>query len=634
MKRYQDEYAVNHIGDDDSRPSESPFSLWDEAEKVSKTSKKGQGLTSAYNLYRKYQRETLSVCRKLWTKFNVPNMIEGIAILSAAITLLAFYARGLQGDRTYITGPLLLYAFLGIGIGGITGSLLSVSGLISLPMIELSVLMATAGSILGGGLVIFRGRVSSPFPNSLWGWLAVIITVSQSIGFASNSYTIWEDEITLFFLTTFGVISGASSMRQKTTSDRVLGVYHSILFIIFGRISSLSRLCREEQMPYCQSTYYSTTTTTSSTFSPWQLIIPVMLTLLLPAVIRAFYAGSKSYDGTASLYIGVMFRFGLFAITLFWTLEAADNYDFFLSIDKETLKSVRVFLSQFVLALALIVGMAFFIYSKPCVTVSVNKNQEEKKKTLSPSTSTPRTTVTILGYGNVYGTHYFFLLLNICLCIILLQKPMGQGTISLLLWQILSLLEILDTNGLTISSSSTSSNSTQNNNNVIGPIILGLLGSFHFFKTGHQATLSSIQWESAFIPLSTVKYPWSPILVIINTFGAQILVSVAIPLTVLWKRPIEPSSSDTPTEKKHPLRNILTDIIQAITTHLLYLSTINLATTLWAGHLRRHLMLYRIFSPRFMMGAAVLGVVDFVVLFVAFGGVRWSILSVVDVFGW
>ena len=55
---------------------------------------------------------------------------------------------------------------------------------------------------------------------------------------------------------------------------------------------------------------------------------------------------------------------------------------------------------------------------------------------------------------------------------------------------------------------------------------------------------------------------------------------------------------------------------------------------MWAGHLRRHLMLYRIFSPRFMMGAAVLGVVDVVITLVAVAGVRWSTLSIGDIFGW
>jgi phosphatidylinositol glycan class O len=438
--------------------------------------------------------------------------------------------------------------------------------------------------------------------------------VSQSIGFASNSYTIWEDEILLFFLSTFGVVAGASSMRQKSTADRVLGVYHSILFVILGRVASFSRLCREEQMPFCRSTYYASTT--SSTSAPWQLVIPLLVTLILPAVVRSFYAGSKSYEGAATLWIGFAFRFGLFIASIFWTLEAADDGEWGL-LSKETLKTIRVFLAQAVLALAFAAGTTAFVYTKPCVSISVSQGGAE-----SEGREPARKTVTILGFGNVYGTRAFLLVINFCLAIILMQKPMGQGAIGLLLWQILSLLEILDTNGLV------------SGNSAIGPVVLGLLGSFHFFKTGHQATLTSIQWETAFIPLSSVQYPWSPILVILNTFGAQILTAIAVPLTVLWKRPLQLHDSSSSTTSSTPTTRILSDVAQAAATYILYFATINLATTMWAGHLRRHLMLYRIFCPRFMMGAAVLGVVDIVLILFSVAGVRFSILSVAEIFGW
>ncbi len=193
------------------------------------------------------------------------------------------------------------------------------------------------------------------------------------------------------------------------------------------------------------------------------------------------------------------------------------------------------------------------------------------------------------------------------MAIILLQKPMGGGSIGLLTLQILALLEIIDCNNLSRSA--------------IGPVVLAMLGNFHFFKTGHQATLSSIQWETAFIALKTIRYPWSPLLVILNTYGAQIITAVAVPLTVLWKQP----------PKK---KGLLGDVAMAVATFMLYHAAVNLATTMWAGWLRRHLMLYRIFSPRFMTGAVALLVVDLVAIVVAVGGFRWDVVSVSEVFGW
>lgn len=283
-----------------------------------------------------------------------------------------------------------------------------------MPVVESSALFAAVGSILGASWSIFGipHQLLLPLPNSLWGWLAIIFTVSQSIGFASNSYTIWEDEILLFFLSTFGVVAGISSMRQKETSDRVLGVYHSIIFVLLGRIASLSRLCREEQMPFCRSTYYASAT--SSTSAPWQLAIPFLVMIVIPAVVKAFYAGSKSYEGAASLWVGYAFRFGLLITSLFWMLEGADDGEWF-SMSKETLKSIRMFLAQFVLALAFGAGTTAFIYSKPCVSIDVSKGGSESKN--SPQ-EPPRTTVTILGFGNVYGTRFFFLVVNFGLAVI------------------------------------------------------------------------------------------------------------------------------------------------------------------------------------------------------------------------
>ncbi|KAJ5092370.1 hypothetical protein NUU61_007240 [Penicillium alfredii] len=632
IKRYQHQYAIARgAGDDDES-----LSLWSAAEEewkiASKSTAKSTTVRASYDLYRKYQRHTLDVCRGLWARFDVSNMIEGVIILFAGIAVLVLYARGLKADRTELTPQLLSSICVGSGLGAVAGAGLALFGLTNMALLDMSVLLAALGGIIGASLALVKKptNLTLPLPNGMWGWLSIFFTVSQSIGFASNSYTIWEDEILLFFLTTFGVCAGVSSMRQKLTTDRVLGVYHSILFVILGRVASFSRLCREEQMPFCRSTYYASST--SSVSAPWQLAIPFLVMIILPGVVRAFYAGSKSYEGAATLWIGFAFRFGLLVASLFWMLEGADDGEWF-SLRKENLKSIRVFLAQLVFAIAFGAGTGAYLYSKPCVSISVNKPQPDDPNNppapiIAGQQQQPRTTVTILGFGNVYGTRFFFLVVNFALAIILMQKPMGQGAIALLVCQILSLLEILDTNALTLT------------NSAIGPVVLGVLGSFYFFKTGHQATPSSIQWETAFIPLSTIKYPWSPLLVVLNTFGAQILAAIAVPLTVLWKRPLKthdrdsPSSSSPSSKPHNPAAKLLSDVVQAACTHLLYLATINLATTMWAGHLRRHLMLYRIFSPRFMMGAAVLAIVDVILLLFAVTGVRWSILSVGEIFGW
>jgi GPI ethanolamine phosphate transferase 3 subunit O len=67
-------------------------------------------------------------------------------------------------------------------------------------------------------------------------------------------------------------------------------------------------------------------------------------------------------------------------------------------------------------------------------------------------------------------------------------------------------------------------------------VLLSLVATDSFFATGHQATIAGIRWEAAFHGFSgdhaTV---WIPaLLVVFNTFGTQILGTLAVPLLLLW----------------------------------------------------------------------------------------------------
>lgn len=341
----------------------------------------------------------------------------------------------------------------------------------------------------------------------------------------------------------------------------------------------------------------------------WQLTIPFLMAFTLPNIIRSYYKGTRSYQGSAVLWIDFALRTGLLLSAAFWTMDAADDGDWFKG-HGDTLKTIKIIVAQIVFAIALAAGYSTFAWAAPLLSIETKSkscaedDEDPSRQVVSEGGSS---SITILGYANVHGSRYGLLITMWLLAIVLVQKPMGGGAIGLLGWQIFSMFEIVDTNKLS--------------DTPVGPVVLGLLGSFHFFKTGHQATLSSIQWESAFIPLRSIKYPWSPLLVALNTFGAQILCAIAVPAVVLWKQP----------PKK---KGLLGDVAKAMATHLLFYAVINLATTMWAGWLRRHLMLYRIFSPRFMAGAVVLLIVDIVGIFIAIGGTRLSFLSVAEVFGW
>ena len=573
--------------------------IWREALKSGRHSDR---FKPAFESFSKYQQETLKICRSLWARFDIPSMLEGIAILMCAVVILGTYARS---SRPMALELIPIYLAQMTMFGLISAVFCSA---LTLLVFGTGVVNAALSGLAAGGISGFTYASVNlpqsfrlPFPRSLWGWLAVVLTLSQSVGYASNSYTIWEDEIMLCFLSTFALIAFASSMRQEFFIERILGIFQAGIFLVLTRLASLSRLCREEQMPYCKSTYYASST--SSTSAPWQLLIPLVSATLLPTVIKTYYQTTRSYQGSATLWIGFAARLGLLGSAIYWVLDAADDNDW-LAVDKSILRTVKIIIARLVLGVSLVVGTTMFLWSNPCISIQVTP---EVNGTADGEVAPKPKFVKVFGYANVHGTRYFLLVVSWLLILTLLQKPMGSGAIGILTIQILALLEIIDTNNLSQSA--------------IGPVVLGLLGSFHFFKTGHQATLSSIQWESAFVALKTIRYPWSPLLVVLNTFGAQILTTVAIPLIALWKQP-----------PKKP--RLLGDVAKALATLLLYHAVINLATTMWAGWLRRHLMLYRIFSPRFMTGAAVLLIVDLIGILVGIGSLRFNFTSIAEVFGW
>ncbi|EAA27912.1 hypothetical protein GE21DRAFT_4137 [Neurospora crassa] len=658
IKRYQTSY-FSARGIEQATTPGSPADLWDKAEALVPKSKvkKGHSWEPVFLAYAEYQRETLDYSKSLWARFDVKNMVIGISIMASSVIALLVYInkRTEDDDVLVIEDSELDHAEKSLELQGITADegqslekrLFRAAMLGALPGVFGGLLQSylsgngdwyrgsAVGALTSAATVLValydaEGPSFNVLPTTLWGWMAVVFTISQSIGFASNSYTIWEDSIQLFMMTTFGLVTAFSAFRMESLPDRFMTIYHSVLFVLLGRLASFSKLCREEQMPYCTSTYYASAT--SSTSAPWQLAIPFIAAIILPSIIKAYLAPSKSYEGLAPTWIGYVFRAGLFFSAIYWVLDAADNGNWLSSLSSlssylpssasdtlsslpplpdKALKTLSVYTAQMILSLALVAGSTAFVWAPPCISI-ITSALRTPKTAADPLAAIPgaqTAQVTVLGYGNAHGARYLLLPLNFFVALFLLTKPMGAGALALTLWQSLSLLEILDLLNLPIGS------------NPIGPVMLALLGQNAFFKTGHQAVLSSIQWDSAFIPLYSIKYPWSPLLVILNTFAGQILATILVPMLVLWK-------------SGPKRRGILGSVSRALGVFVAFYATQALATMMWAGHLRRHLMLYRVFSPRFMTAAVTLLVVDVVAVVVGLTGVRVNMMSVAEVFGW
>ena len=139
---------------------------------------------------------------------------------------------------------------------------------------------------------------------------------------------------------------------------------------------------------------------------------------------------------------------------------------------------------------------------------------------------------------------------------------------------------------------------------------ISLLAIHTFYATGHQSTLQSLQWKTAFLLTSTLTYPYSPLLVILNTLGPYIVLAAAAPLLSCWQFPPLPQPSSG--------HKMLGGSVRAALGTMIYFQTLLIGSAICSAWLRRHLMVWKVFAPRFMYAAAGLGIVD-VALLVSLG---------------
>ncbi|KAK6541755.1 mannose-ethanolamine phosphotransferase gpi13 [Orbilia ellipsospora] len=630
IERYQKSYAAAQ-NEDPSAETRTTV-LWRDAENRFKDGSKPtteDDWVSAYDNFLNHQQITLGVCKDMWARFDLVSMALGIIVLLGSVLSVLVFARGINGDLKPLVGWLASRCGAGTVVGAAFGYGFHVIEISSLSLTRLVLFGSSAGGIFAFFLSMgtIRLRLQHALPTSIFSLMAFLFTVLQGVMFAANSFTIWEDRILTFFLTSFGVVAFCYSFRQEDVAMKTIGATQSIIFMVLTRIASFSRLCREEQMPYCESTYYASAT--SSVSSPFSLLLLYFIAIAFPPIVKSYYTGTKSYEGPAQLYIGFALRLGLMCNAIYWTLDSADNGEW-INIPTSALKRAKHTIAQVVLALAFVGGNIGFAWSQPCLQVeydnspaaeadtstaperhtsggSVSSHQSAPTGATAKSQDPPQPrSMILLGYANLHGSRSFLLPLTWYIGLALLQKPLGGASMAALLWQILALLEIIDSNGLSDSP--------------IGPVILAMLGSRYYFSTGHQATLSSIQWESVFIPTDTIRQPWAGLIFAGNQFGPQILATIAVPTLALWKQPVKEAG-------------LLGKVARVCATYVLYHATIATCTVLWAGHLRRHLMLYRVFSPRFMLGALVLLIADALTVFVGVMSVRWNFLSVGELFG-
>lgn len=541
-----------------------------------------------------YQSYVLEECRTLWVNFDVPSMVIGILLMAASLLIIYTYARVLPVELDEIYPVLLKVITTSATTFGL--SFWFASRTLHVPFEEPLNALAfgvAIGIVLGyfGVLATVLSPSNQLFvlffaPKDIWSVLALVFAVLHSLSFTSNSFVNWEDSTLTFLVITMGVVFLVYSMRNlQDETSRTLAAYYAILIMGFARAASFIRVCREEQGGNCVTTFYEDGTSTSSFFHVAML---GFASLLLPSIIGSFYNNTANFNGSATVWIPYALRISMIMTTLFWGLDVAENKDLVqLPAALGALKESKIMIARIIFGVTLLAANYAWFRGALCVKIEFNQNSSSQNKQVQAR---------IMGYSNVYGSTLYLVVLNFFGASLIASKPLAGVSLSLLACQILALLEILDLNDLYSSP--------------IGPVTLGLLGASHFFTTGHQATIPSIQWDAGFIPVDTIVFPFTHIFILFNTFGSQILVSLAVPLVTLWK--IAPSKEPS---------SLLTITTRASLTLIAYQTLVTLSSMIFAMHFRRHLMIWKIFAPRFMLAGLSLGITD---VFVFLGLILFS----------
>lgn len=590
---------------------------------------------AAIRAFRTFGSHLLSQSRLIWASFNPDLMAVGIGILF--LSLLASL-RLLDAAKWTMAGPaapirMITNRGLSVGLFGILlGLCASQLGMTSTSLWSNVLIGSSTGVCFG--IVFYQSPVPScglksclkelcPSISSL---LQILPLALHALATGSNSYTVWEDKVVVYLISIcvlLPVLVQSFSAPQSRLRNRLY--FFTLLFGSCVRLISTSSVCREEQYPFCSITFYSNAT--SSSAPNWVMTILIPLAICLPIGLAWFLGMSDSYRGPASIYFGSGMRLSLLCGVQYWISDhIISNGD--LSTDpslSHTGTWLKTLVARFDLVLCLLAGTMLWHLFPLCIDVE----REESKDSESETGSKPK--VMVIGFANSYGSSYLmFLSAGFCV-LFLVAQPTGQVVLSLGLIAIMTLVELNDTlndacllkdsfQSAVIAATQKPSNldqaraqALQKASKIHGPSFLvvsglSLLGYILFFATGHQAAFASIQWKTGFVGFQTASYLWSPILIGLNTLSGFVLTALAVPALVLWNvSPVLALSRDESGSAHLPLT---TETVRASLKMSIYHSVIALSSMMSCSVLRRHLMVWKIFAPRFMLAGMVMVMVD------------------------
>lgn len=578
-----------------------------------------------------FERKTREKARFVWARFDRSLIGAGLAVwagsVAVAIRLISetkrgagarsVLGRGIEGGLAGFAISLFLSVFGGFRQYGGVG----IKGIVTTTALATETAILVAPATGGDGSSV--RRIRNAF--SIRQLAPALPLVAHSALFASNSLTVFEDSAVLFLLSSLLVVTlvRALGAPQAHLRNRLVGF--SVIALACIRLMAWSTICREEQIPRCRPTFYLSAGSTQANLA---VALAALAALLIPTILRSSLAVSKSDEGLAPFYIGGSVRALLVAGSAYWAVDAAISA-FSLSGDHAILAVlVKTGFARLVLVGAILTATVVWRLSPLCIRVQHNR-------IANADGTAERNQIKVIGFANAFGSSYLLFFSACFTLLFLVSPPPAQLALSLHLVVLLCLLEIFDSERDVehVKAALSSTGSIQaflkgelppapphRGPNFVQLSTLALLAHVSFFATGHQAVVSSIQWSSAFVGFPTLTYPFAPVLVALNTLAGPALTTLAVPLFVFWNVP--------PTLRDQAPVVVPRHLARAGLAYATYFAVVGLASAACSAWLRRHLMVWKVFAPRFMLAGFTIIFVDVVLVLSMWWGAKGTLTKV------
>ncbi|EGG18648.1 phosphatidylinositol glycan [Cavenderia fasciculata] len=659
IHRYVDSYSK--ISKDFTKDKLSLFSrLLEETEKgyaklFETNQPKDDQFYKVYSGYRRLQSQIVEYCREMWATFDTESMVWGEAVLiSTGLVIMAIIYTSIMSPTT----PLILLPIKTIILMSVVGVISSPVTYLMFSSTNESLLPIMLGVValfcnFGVLTKLVQSHLHMTYSYSFFslastisilaaivcGSIGMLSMILHGASLASNSFIESQQKVVNYFLMTFCYLAIILLLAVKKNEFSRHDLFNSLGLIVTLHLTSPSFLSHQlgdiikfkrdptTSIDWHQFVNHST---------QWVWCVPILYYLFKILISKLLQepnskkknrSSSSSYfsfninikkDGIlelgAGLYTRILTGLCMICTMVYWCFQNTQD---------AIVKSLFPCLVYIISIVGVIRSLRPLSYTPPHSSVKDDEKvfRQQLKKLL---------------FKLVEFIVYFFMVALLLL---------GPSTLSTLLWSIIQIYFIIHI--LNNSISSNNNNSSSNNNNVIFSLVhwivsIGLysfLALNHFFSTGHDYSFNKIQFETAYIGFEEHVYWRGALLVLLNTFSSPILFSLLLPIFIIFIKfnfdktdnnkldnsnsnnsdsenelildrdgiemqekenniKYSSSSSSSFSQKKRWKTN--NDIIIGYMFYLLFFLYNSVVICFTVYGLRRHLMVWRVFAPKYI----------------------------------